>query len=221
MLKPFQEFILWKNFLIVAHGNYLSYYDVDKQQWKWHHKFEEISSTSSLADDQTMVSANHSNAYLLKKQVMKVFRTETTFDADSAGIGVLFQDGSFERLHFEIEDGSSRVFLKKLGHNVKVDGRIISFAQDKEHSRILYILTESRNGEIKVWGYSKEKLYDLTSAMEVTADCKIIPYFAPADETQMIVLYPSQNKLRIYQHSTIIDEEGVERINMERKKKIY
>ena len=41
LLRPFQEFIFYKSFMLVAHGNILSYYNVETEKWVCHHKFEE------------------------------------------------------------------------------------------------------------------------------------------------------------------------------------
>ena len=51
--KPYQEFIFYKNFMLIAHGNILSYYDMEDEEWKCHHKFEEQQS-----QDEHKVSLN-------------------------------------------------------------------------------------------------------------------------------------------------------------------
>ena len=43
LIKPFQEFIFHGRFLLVAHGNILSLYDTETEQWRCHHHFEESS----------------------------------------------------------------------------------------------------------------------------------------------------------------------------------
>lgn len=61
--------------MMVAHGNILSYYDVDKEEWKCHHKFEE---NSQQASDKGLgqVNMNQTFCYMIKKKVLCVFRHE-------------------------------------------------------------------------------------------------------------------------------------------------
>jgi len=40
LVKPYQEFFLYKNMLFVAHNNIISYYNIEKKEWKCHHKFD-------------------------------------------------------------------------------------------------------------------------------------------------------------------------------------
>lgn len=42
LLRPFQEFIFYKNLLLIAHGNILSIFDTEDSKWVCHHKFEEL-----------------------------------------------------------------------------------------------------------------------------------------------------------------------------------
>ena len=41
LVRPYQKFIFYKNFMLVGHGNILSYYDTDLETWKCHYKFKE------------------------------------------------------------------------------------------------------------------------------------------------------------------------------------
>ena len=43
----------------------------------------------------------------------------------------------------------------------------------------------------------------MDSIVQVERDCKIIPFFAPADNTQVIILHPSQNMFRIWEHEVL------------------
>ena len=39
IFRPYQSILHYNSFLFVAHGNVLSYYDIDSMKWKTHHKF--------------------------------------------------------------------------------------------------------------------------------------------------------------------------------------
>ena len=40
VVRPFQEFFLYKSFMLVAHGNILSYYDTERESWRCHYHFQ-------------------------------------------------------------------------------------------------------------------------------------------------------------------------------------
>lgn len=80
LLKPYQEFFIYKKFLLVAYGNILSYYNIEERQWRCHYKFQEGPEDS--------FDVNKSFAYAIKKKVIKVFRNDTR--SGDFGIGVLF-----------------------------------------------------------------------------------------------------------------------------------
>ena len=73
--------------------------------WKVHHEFKDGNVESAAK-----VNLNQTYAYLIKKKVVKVFRFQAK-DENSEGIGVLFQDGSFEKLRIENDaDGNAHVW---------------------------------------------------------------------------------------------------------------
>jgi hypothetical protein len=72
LIKPFQDFILYKSFMLVAHGNILSYYDIDEERWMKHHKFSEAPADVTRSS----ISLNKTYAYIIKKKVVSVFRHE-------------------------------------------------------------------------------------------------------------------------------------------------
>ena len=39
--KPYHEYFFYKNFMLVVHGNILSYYDVNEEKFITHHMFED------------------------------------------------------------------------------------------------------------------------------------------------------------------------------------
>ena len=55
----------------------------------------------------------------------------------------------------------------------KIDGNIISITGDREHGRILYVISEIEERksdtlikkEVKLWGFAQGELYDLTPAV--------------------------------------------------------
>ena len=65
----------------------------------------------------------------------------------------------------------------------------MSFAVDKEHSRMLYVISKTEDDKASFWGFTDGRLYNFSN-VEVDADSKILPYFSPADNTQVIVLHP-------------------------------
>lgn len=80
----------------------------------------------------------------------------------------------------------------------------------------MYITSEDNDGNFHLWGFTKGELYDLTGAIEVNARSKVIPFFAPANNSQVIIIYPEDNMLRIFEHSV---EQGDCKVN--RKMKIH
>ena len=88
-MKPYQEFVLFKRFLLVAHSNILSCFDTEKKKWICHQKFE------IGKDDEDF--EQRSLAFQMRKKVIKVFRYEVEDETDFE-IGILFQDGTFEKI---------------------------------------------------------------------------------------------------------------------------
>lgn len=85
-MKPFQNFILYKTFMLVAHGNVLSYYDTNDKKWKCHHRFTDSDDGN---ESRSTIGLNYTYAYVLKKKVISVFRHEIDAE-EGVGIGVLF-----------------------------------------------------------------------------------------------------------------------------------
>ena len=48
----------------------------------------------------------------------------------------------------------------------------------------------------------------------------MIPYFSPAEKTQVIIINPGDDFFRIYEHDVKLDDQGVQNLNMKRVKKI-
>jgi hypothetical protein len=79
------------------------------------------------------------------------------------------------------------------------------------------VLTEEEDtGEAHLYGFTNGTLYDLSVVAGVTAKSKIIPYFSPAEHTQVIIMYPEKNCIRIFDHH--VDEQGL--VVLKRVKKI-
>jgi len=54
-------------------------------------------------------------------------------------------------------------------------------------------------GQAILWGFTKANLHKLNSA-KVSPTSKIVPFFSPAENTQVIILEPEKNFFRIYEH---------------------
>jgi len=91
--------------------------------------------------------------------------------------------------------------------SAEIQGKIVGIACDREHHRILYVVSEV-NGEGKLWGFTKGSLYDLSQIAKVTPKSLIIPYFSPAVNSQIVIVEPDQNFLRIYEHNMLVDASG-------------
>lgn len=179
-LKTFSNFILFKTFMLVSHGNIISYYDTQKKAWIDHYQFASNNDDSSNLD-QTNVDMNRTYAYINKRKVLSVFRFEIE-NGDNLGIGVLFSDGKIESLKIAddpLDDTTKMVPQPNLSQRIK--GKIISVASDREHSRMIYVISQFE-GEIHLWGYTQGKLYDLTSNIKnaLKPGTQIVPYFSPA-----------------------------------------
>lgn len=172
--------------MLIAHGNILSYYDTDKCEWVCHHKFEEHAG-EAISENNANVDLNQTFAYTIKKKVISVFRHESR-DDNSFGIGVLFQDGTFEKLMIQRDDQGYDNLIR-IDFNSEIDGKIISLATDREHSRMLYVISESANGEANFWGFTQGSLYPFKN-VKVDRNSKILPFFSPAENTQVIILQP-------------------------------
>ena len=78
-------------------------------------------------------------------------------------------------------------------------GKIVSFFEDLEHGRILYIITKDAPWEKsgyqftdRMYGFSKGKLFNFSESTVATgvvnATSKVVPYFSPNDNTQVIIM---------------------------------
>ena len=83
----------------------------------------------------------------------------------------------------------------------------MSSETDREHSRMLYVISEVE-GAAKLWGFTRGNLWELSRQAKVTVNSKIVPFFAPASQTQVVILEPVGDFLRIYEHSIEEDEEA-------------
>lgn len=210
VINPYQEIFLYNKTLIVAHGNMMSYYNLKTNSWVKHYKFSEG------ADQSEVNGLNQTLAYALRKKVLRMFRYDSNVSQFS--IGILFQDGTFKKILFETDSNGSDSFSE---HEVqgKIEGQIISVASDREHHRILYAISVL-DGVAKLWGFTKGNLHELPAA-KVTPNSKIIPFFSPADNTQVIIVTPEHQTLRIYEHEASITEDGAPDLTMKRVKKIF
>lgn len=86
---------------------------------------------------------------------------------------------------------------------------------------MLYVTSQLKDDSVKIWGYTQGNLYDLTQYMEaaITPESKIVPYFAPAENTQFILMNPNESTLRIYEHH-FDEEDGNKTLKLVRVKKI-
>ena len=151
------------NYLMIAHGNNVSYYDMANKKWMGHINFAlKQDSDGRNIPDNTSVAANLNETYnhLRNKKVIKVFRHEAS--AGSFNIGVLFQDGSFELLILKTKAGSQ--FWVRESSKKQTKGTIVNVCCDLEHYRILYILT-LHNGSPQLYGFTEGELYPLTPAI--------------------------------------------------------
>ena len=87
VVRPFQEFFLYKSFMLVAHGNILSYYDTERESWRCHYHFEDEEEDDD--DDFQHMNTRQTFIHNMRKKVINVFRHETK-DEGQFGIGVLF-----------------------------------------------------------------------------------------------------------------------------------
>ena len=141
-----------------------------------------------------------------------MFRHETK-DESKFGIGVLFQDGTFKKLRFSKDEQTGLDSIVKIPFKAQISGNIINVAQDLEHSRIIYILSEGEDPfnltEVKnaqLWCFTKGELYNLTENVKVTQKSRLIPFFSPAENSQIVILYPLENCIRILEHRMEKDE---------------
>ena len=78
----------------------------------------------------------------------------------------------------------------------KVEGDIVSFAEDIENGKILYIVTkvaQESNSTVRLYAFAQGELKDISEsvnaqAQEVAIDSKIIPLFSPEDNTQVVIM---------------------------------
>ena len=79
-------------------------------------------------------------------------------------------------------------------------------ANDREHSRCLYVVSVEDESPAILWGFSHGILKKLPNG-RVTTKSKIIPYFSPADNTQIVVMEPDLDYFRIWEHRKIETEQ--------------
>ena len=106
--KPFETFVLYMNYLLVAHGNIVSYYNTAEKDWLGHINFCD---KESHAEGSHSVILNDSYAFMKNKKVLKVFRHESS--KGEFNIGVLFRDGSFELLILKKNDKNKSRWIRK------------------------------------------------------------------------------------------------------------
>ena len=68
-------------------------------------------------------------------------------------------------------------------------GKIQSICCDLEHYRILYVLTIHEK-KPELYAFTEGQLYPITSvvANTLTINTEIIPFFSPADNTQIVMM---------------------------------
>ena len=115
LVKPYQEIFLYKHMLLVAHDNIISYFNIEKKEWKCHHKFD--------SDDQETTTTS-----IAGNRVRKVFRYETK-DSSQYGIGVLFTNGTISKIKIK-EGANGRARISTEEHPSKIKGKIIDAASD-------------------------------------------------------------------------------------------
>ena len=108
----------------------LSYYNTETKRWLCHYKFE---------DDEGSIDENTSFAYAVKKKVLRVFRFDTR--SGEFGIGVLFHDGTLRQISFS-KDSTGSVTMRETQMKAEIKGKILGIASDREHQRILYVISE-------------------------------------------------------------------------------
>ena len=92
------------NYMLVAHGNIVSYYDIAQKEWKGHINFCDKESHSG--DSGHSMILNDTHAFIKNKKVLKVFRHEAS--KGEFNIGVLFRDGTFELLILKKNENNDR-----------------------------------------------------------------------------------------------------------------
>ena len=108
LMNPFQEIFMYKKVLIVAHGNIMSYYNLTKNKWLKHYRFQEDGVNLNSRDP------NQSFQHAVNKKVLRMFRYEHEDGDgdDELSIGLLFQDGSLKRILCNFSEHGSNIEFK-------------------------------------------------------------------------------------------------------------
>ena len=133
--KPLETFVLYMNYLLVAHGNIVSYYDTAAKDWMGHINFCDKESHSESGHSMVLNDTHH---FMRNKKVLKVFRHEAS--KGEFNIGVLFRDGTFELLILKKNDKNKTIWVRK-EFKGQINGNIRKICCDLEHYRILFIMT--------------------------------------------------------------------------------
>lgn len=130
--------------------------------------------------------------------MLRVFQ-EQDFEGNFK-IAVLFQDGSVKLLEKSQESGKWETAEPKT--KAKLQGTIIRATNETEHYRIMYVLTKCQYGKIRLYAFTNDQYYDFTGSISnLTEDTVVIPFFSPAEDSQVIVMNQKEGMFRILEHS--------------------
>ena len=100
--KPYESFVIVQNYLFVAHGNIISYYDIINKKWGDHILFGK--SAAPQESDESQYNGGASQLYQSTRKVIKVFRHQSVKAENTSTIGVLFNDGLIELLQSKSDE---------------------------------------------------------------------------------------------------------------------
>jgi hypothetical protein len=123
----FTGFVFLKTFIFVAHGNILSLYDILKERFTKHIKFDD-----KISQVFRSLTKEHDDNEELEKQEFNIC--------------VLLENGKLLFLTRRNGEGGEDVYLEDPKLEQDVQGKIIQFDQDRDDNAWTFILVQIANG---------------------------------------------------------------------------
>ena len=177
--KFYPSYCLINTSFFLAHGNIISLFDIIKKDWVKH--------------------------FFVEEKVLKVFRNEK---ADHEyNLGAYLDNGRIKLI--DSEDTTDPELWEMKLNKYGTAGTLISMGSDMEHYRMLYILTND-NGTINLYGFTRETLYIFNTLVhDLKEHTQIVPFFSPAERTEVILYNKDEGDVRVYTHYWENNAEGV------------
>ena len=100
--------------------------------------------------------------------------------------------------HISISKADGRINVQKMNTGLE-NLSILDKAHDRDHNRILYLITQEAQSQVQLKGYADKQLSEIRlQENELSDRSRIISYQAPGDSTEIVISDPQNKMLRVY-----------------------